>query len=121
LCAAQQMGEARLPELGMAALGAEAVGNPNARAMLAEQRADHVGTPAEMDNVQHAQSGDENPFPLRLLHHPHRSLVGRDHIRRGDRRGDGRDDRFQGGLRAGENVAECAFADLVFMDGSSAI
>ncbi len=48
------MGEAHLPELGMAALGAEAVGDPNARAMVAEQRAHHTGAPAGADDVQHA-------------------------------------------------------------------
>ena len=79
--------------------------------MLAEQRAHHIGTPAGTDDAQYAQSGDEDPLPLRLLHHPHRGLIGRDHIGRGDCRGDGQDGGFQGGLRAGEDVAERAFGD----------
>ena len=108
----QQMGKAHLPELGMAALGTKSC----RRSKHADdaRRTARGTTPAPrlgriMCSTHRAVT--KNPFPLRLLQHPHRRLVGRDHVGRGDRRRDGRGGRFQRRLRAGENVAQRALAD----------
>lgn len=50
-----------MPEPGMAALAAQALGDPDARADVAEQAAHHIGAAAGTDDVQHSDRGDAQP------------------------------------------------------------
>jgi len=108
----QQVGQAHLPVVGMAALAAERVRDPDAGAYASEHLLRHDLAAAGADQVQHAGLGHEHPLPPGLARHPHRGLVAAHHPACAD---GGLDGLCGGGQRrtgAGQDVVEAALADL---------
>jgi len=108
----QQVGQAHLPVVGMAALAAERVRDPDAGAYASEHFLRHDLAAAGADQVQHAGLGHEHPLPPGLARHPHRGLVAAHHPACAD---GGLDGLCGGGQRragAGQDVVEPALADL---------
>jgi len=108
---AKQVRQADLPPVRMAALAAEAVGHPRARAPGAERRPHHGCAPAGPDDARHADACDKHPVPPGPACHPHGGLVGGNHGRCAGLSGDGGGRGHERRLGAGQDVAGRALTD----------